>query len=70
VVVEGHRRVSDVDVHGTSNSEQAASIRAEAERVVRTIETVGRPFCDGWPDWQPEARWAVPQLPDGWTDVA
>ena len=37
--------------------------------MVRTSESVGRPFCAGWPDWRPDASWAVPQLPDNWFDV-
>ena len=55
--------------HGFFSAEQAASIRDEAARVVRTIENGGRPFCDGWPDWRPDASWAVPRLPDDWFDV-
>ena len=54
---------------GFFSAEEAASIRAEAARAVRTIESVGRPFCDGWPDWRPDASWAVPRLPDDWFDV-
>ena len=36
--------------HGFFSAEQEASIRDEAARMVRTIESVGRPFCDGWPE--------------------
>ena len=49
--------------------EQESPIRDEAARMVRTIESVGRPFCDGWPDWRPDASWSVPRLPDDWFDV-
>ena len=36
--------------HGFFSAEQEASIRDEAARMVRTIESVGRPFSDGWPE--------------------
>lgn len=49
---------------GFFSAEQAASIRAEAARVVRAIESVGPPFCDGWPDWRPNPGWLAPRLPD------
>ena len=55
--------------HGFFSAEQEASIRDEAARMVRTIERVGQPFCDGWPEWRPDASWAVPRLPDDWFDV-
>ena len=54
---------------GFFSVEQEVSIRAEAARMVHTIESVGRPFCDGWPDWRPDASWSVPRLPDDWFDV-
>ena len=50
--------------------DQVSSIRAEAARMVRTIESVGSPFCDGWEDWRPDPSWPVPLLPDDWLDVA
>ena len=48
---------------------QVSSIRAEADRMVRTIESVGPPFCDGWEDWRPDQSWPVPRLPNDWLDV-
>ena len=56
-------------VRGFFGADLAMSIRDEAARVVRTIESVGRPFCDGRSDWRPDASWAVPRLPDDWFDV-
>ena len=50
--------------------DQALSIRAEAARMVHTIESVGSPFCDGWEDWRPDPSWPVPRLPNDWFDVA
>ena len=46
--------------------EQVASIRSEADRMVRRIERGGSPFCDGWENWRPDQRWSVPRLPNGW----
>ena len=54
---------------GFFSAEQEAWIRDEAARMVRTIESVGQPFCDGWPDWRPDASWAVPRIPGDWFDV-
>ena len=54
---------------GFFSAEQESVIRDEAARVVRTIESVGPPFCDGWEDWRPDPSWTVPQLPDDWSDV-
>ena len=54
---------------GFFSAEHVSSIRAEAAQVVRTIESVGPPFCDGWEDWRPDPSWAVPRLPDDWFGV-
>jgi hypothetical protein len=40
------------------------AIRAEAARVLEEW-----PFPTGWEDWQPDASWPVPQLPEGWDRV-
>ena len=48
---------------------QVTSIRAEADRMVRTIESVGPPFCDGWEDWRPDLSWSIPRLPNDWFDL-
>ncbi len=40
---------------------QAASVRAEGERVVEAL-----PWPTGWEDWRPDPGWAAPALPDGW----
>ena len=37
--------------------EQVSSIRAEADRMTRTIGSGGPPFCDGWENWRPDQRW-------------
>ena len=49
--------------------DEAAAVRAEAERVARVIEADGPPFCDGWERWTPDPSWPVPELPDGWDVV-
>lgn len=43
---------------------QAATIRANAERVIET-----RPWPTGWDDWRPDPGWELPTLREGW-DVA
>ena len=46
--------------------EDAASIRAEGERMAAAIERNAPPFCDGWEVWRPDAAWPVPEIPDDW----
>jgi len=46
---------------GFFTAEQAASFRAEGERVIAEW-----PFATGWEDWQPDPSWPVPSLPADW----
>ena len=48
----------------------AASLRAEAEDVIRRAQANEPPFCDPWPEWRPDPSWGLPRLPDGWDRVA
>ena len=50
-------------------AKQVSAIRAEADRMVRRIESGARPFCDGWENWRPDQDWPVPSLPSDWTDA-
>jgi uncharacterized protein len=54
---------------GVIEPEEATAVRAEAERVVASIEAWQAPFCDGWESWRPDPRWDVPALPPGWDIV-
>src|SRR5690606_14663036 len=47
----------------------AATVWAEAERVVEAIEGRQPPFCDGWEEWKPDPSWEAPAFPEGWADV-
>ena len=51
---------------GFFTREEAASIRAEGERMVDAIERNAPPFCEGWETWRPDAAWPVPQIPEDW----
>ncbi len=51
---------------GFFTREQAASIRAEGERMAAAIERNDSPFCDGWEAWRPDAGWPVPEIPEDW----
>jgi hypothetical protein len=53
---------------GFFTDEQISSIRAEADRMVETIESVGAPFNEGWENWRPDPNWPVPELPEDWAD--
>jgi hypothetical protein len=48
---------------GRFTADEAASIRAEGERV-----WAERPWPTGWEGWLPPAEWAQPELPDGWNE--
>ena len=54
---------------GFFSVEQESSIRSEADRVVKTVESGGPPFCDGWENWRPDRSWTVRRLPDDWFDT-
>ena len=51
---------------GFFTGEEAASIRAEGERMVAALEHRAPPFCEGWERWRPDAGWPVPEIPDDW----
>jgi uncharacterized protein DUF402 len=49
---------------GLLSTEEAASARAEGERVLAEW-----PFPTGWEDFRPDPRWELPELPAGWDVV-
>ena len=51
---------------GFFGDDQVVSIRSEAARMVRIIESVGVPFCDDWEHWRSDPSWPLPQLPNDW----
>ncbi len=55
---------------GFFTREQAASIRAEGERMAAAIERNDSPFCEGWKRWRPDAGWLVPEVPEDWAVVS
>lgn len=46
---------------GFFSNDEAAAIRAEAERVI-----AADPFPTGWETWEPDPSWSAPGLPAGW----
>jgi len=54
---------------GFFTAEQESSIRAEADRMVATIERCGVPFSDGWEKWRADRRWPIPRLPEDWMEL-
>ena len=54
---------------GFFSSDLVSSIRSEAARIIRTIESVGAPFSDAWKHWRPDPIWPIPRLPNDWFDV-
>lgn len=52
--------------NGFFSNEEESAVKAEADRVVRTIERRGPPFCDGLEDWRPDGDWPTPRLPEDW----
>lgn len=53
---------------GRMSATQADEVRAEAERVVRQIESAQPPFTDDQAMWKPPPDWTTPSLPDDWAD--
>lgn len=49
--------------------DEVSAVREEAARMVRRIENLGPPFCDGWEHWRPDPSWSVPELPTDWFDL-
>lgn len=49
---------------GMLDEAEAASARAEAERVLGEW-----PFPTGWEDWRPDPSWPLPELPAAWSTV-
>jgi hypothetical protein len=49
---------------------EAARIRRDGEAAVRAFEARAWPFDRGWEAWRPDPAWAVPELHEGWDDVA
>lgn len=54
---------------GVISAEEAAAVRAEADRVIERIQSWQSPFCDGWEQWRPDPAWPVPTLPRAWNVV-
>jgi hypothetical protein len=48
----------------------ADDVRREGERVIRRLEARRAPFSDGWEHWRPNPEWPIPELREGWDDVA
>jgi protein associated with RNAse G/E len=48
---------------------RAAAIRREGERVIKKLEDSDGSFPTSFVDWRPDARWPIPELPDGWNSL-
>ncbi|MFZ2095254.1 MAG: DUF402 domain-containing protein [Anaerolineales bacterium] len=57
---------SQAELIGVFSPEKARAIRTEGERVIRMLKMNASPFCDGWQDWKPPARWTIPTFPTDW----
>lgn len=51
---------------GLLSRAQARQVRDAGRAAVGLITAWGAPFRDGWENWRPDPRWAVPRLPDDW----
>ena len=54
---------------GTIPPEKACVIRAEGEAVIAALDARSSPFDEPWPQWRPDPHWALPGLPEGWSDL-
>ena len=53
---------------GRHRSDEAATFRAEGERVIERLRRREPPFDQPWPDWRPDPAWSAPVLPPAWKD--
>jgi hypothetical protein len=51
---------------GYFTADEAAAIRAEAERFLVDVRRNGPWWDEAWADWRPDPLWPVPRLPAGW----
>ena len=52
---------------GSMTAEEAAAVRAEAERAIAWVRRGDHPAIDDrWRTWTPPAEWSVPVLAPGW----
>jgi hypothetical protein len=54
---------------GRFTDEEAAEIRAEAQRLERELASGRRWWDESWADWEPEPDWTPAPLPEGWDVV-
>ena len=57
---------SEAERMGVYSAANIASIRAEGKRVMAMVQGNAPPFCDGWENWNPPAKWTIPTFPEGW----
>ena len=60
----------ELEQRGFFTNGEAASIRAEGERMIAAIERNAPPFCEGWETWRPDASWPIPQIPEDWDVIS
>lgn len=51
---------------GLFSETEAADFYVWGKRAVERVVASEPPFDRDWADWEPDAGWAVPELPDGW----
>ena len=51
---------------GLFSEAEAVDFAAWGARAVERIASRQAPFDRDWADWEPDAGWPVPELPDGW----
>lgn len=74
IVVQPDRswKLKDVDemaasvVSGRLTSHEGATVRGEAERVIRDIEAWQWPFNAKYEEWRPPQEWTIPTIPAEW----
>jgi predicted RNA-binding protein associated with RNAse of E/G family len=51
---------------GFFTPELADAVRTEGRRVIEAIARGDHPCLQGWAQWSPDRRWAVPAIPAAW----
>jgi hypothetical protein len=55
--------------NGVISADAAEHVRRDADRVIGETEQQRFPFDRDWSDWQPDTKWGLPTLPDGWAEL-
>ena len=60
---------ADAIAAGFFTEREANEVRATAAEALAIVKADRPPFDSTWASWRPDAKWGMPELPDGWDEV-